>query len=238
MARSSTASAQTAPGTEPVAEGTAGRYRLAALGPETKDAFYRLHNDSCGAGWCRCVAWWVDSFDGWGQRTAAQNLALRESLFDRAVGDGYLLFDGNDPVAWCQVVKPDEPPNLASRFALPEDACRGARAISCVLIHPGHRRRGLARRMLSMVLEALTEQEIKAVYAYPKSSDDLEAGDLWNGPLALWIELGFESVRNDGARVLMVRSLMDDAAGSQPQHATPREGPGRHRATRPRSPSA
>ena len=34
-------------------------------------------------GWCWCVAWEVDSWEGWTDRSASQNQALRERLWAR-----------------------------------------------------------------------------------------------------------------------------------------------------------
>ena len=50
--------------------------------------FFALHSAANDAGWCYCAAWWVPSWHGWGERTAAQNRALREQLCVRGEYDG------------------------------------------------------------------------------------------------------------------------------------------------------
>lgn len=171
---------------------------LLRLNNSLRDAFYELHSEACDAGWCRCVAWWVWSFEGWEDRTAEQNRALRDSLFDRDERDGYLLFHGARPVGWCQVVQKDRPPNLATQLNLPPDA--DAVAIGCLLIHPDHRRAGLAREMLRRVLDDLRDRGVKTVYTYPKSTTDQTPNQHWTGPEDLYQEFGFSLFRDDNTR--------------------------------------
>ncbi len=64
--------------------------------------FFRLHSEANGCGWCCCVAWWTPTWEGWGERTAEENLRLREALFDRGEHDGYILYLDHEPVGWCQ----------------------------------------------------------------------------------------------------------------------------------------
>ena len=73
------------------------------LTAERRSDFDRVHCKANGAEWCRCVAWWVSTWDGWGERTAEQNDALRDELFARGEHDGYLAYRDGVPVGWCQV---------------------------------------------------------------------------------------------------------------------------------------
>jgi hypothetical protein len=67
-----------------------------------RDDFYRLHSGANDAGLCFCVAWWVPTWYGWGERSAAENRQLRESLCARGEHDGYLLYVDDMPAGWCQ----------------------------------------------------------------------------------------------------------------------------------------
>ena len=64
--------------------------------------FYRLHSEANEAGWCFCVAWWVQTWAGWSDRGAEQNRQLREALCDQGEYDGYLLYADGAPAGWCQ----------------------------------------------------------------------------------------------------------------------------------------
>src|SRR5262245_36045641 len=80
--------------------------------------FFALHCEMYGESWCNCVAWHVPTWDGWGQRTAEQNLHLRQDLFARGEYDGYLLYDDGNPVAWCQCGPRDRLSKLTATYAL------------------------------------------------------------------------------------------------------------------------
>ena len=41
------------------------------LGPELEEEFLVLHSDANDAGWCRCVAWHVPTWEGWGDRNGS-----------------------------------------------------------------------------------------------------------------------------------------------------------------------
>src|SRR5215475_14443511 len=81
--------------------------------------FFHLHSAANDADSCYCVAWWTPTWQGWGERTAEQNRALREQLCDRGEYDGYLLYQGDQPVGWCQAGQRDRLRKLVQQFDLP-----------------------------------------------------------------------------------------------------------------------
>jgi hypothetical protein len=89
--------------------------------PGRRADFLALHDDANDAGWCRCVAWWTPTWEGWGERTAEENLALREELLERGEYDGYLAYAGGVPVGWCQAGPRDRLAKLARQFGLAPD---------------------------------------------------------------------------------------------------------------------
>jgi len=181
------------------------------LEPALRDAFFALHCDANGAGWCRCIAWWVPTWDGWDGRTAEGNRSLREELFDRGEYDGYLLFVTEDgverPVAWCQTGPRDRLIKLARQFALAPEP--DTWAISCFFVAPSHRRQGLVAQLLDHVLRDLARRGAKQVEAFPKLADDLDAEDLWTGPRALLSSRGFAPRPDRAKGDVWVRSLGD-----------------------------
>ena len=166
--------------------------------------FFRAHCAEQGTGHCYCVAWHVPTWQGWGERTDAQNRRLREELFERGVFDGYLLYDGGEPVGWCQATRRDELPKLASQFGLPPDP--GAFALGCFAVQPRARRRGAARALLAAALADLPSRGARRVEAFPKRGVS-EPGELWNGPEALFRAAGFRVVREDPVRPVLALDL-------------------------------
>lgn len=162
--------------------------RTLPLTPERRADFASLH---AGAeGWCQCVAWWVETWEGWGARSEAQNRTLRAELFRRDQDDGYLLYEEQGgPVAWAQVGPRDRLVKLTRSFGLAPDP--HAWAITCLKVVPGERGRGLARTLLKGVLADLPRRGARRAEAFPKCGPDLEPADLWTGPERLFLELGF-----------------------------------------------
>jgi GNAT superfamily N-acetyltransferase len=170
--------------------------------PEHVDAFHALHGT---AGWCFCVAWWVETWEGWGKRTAEENRALRARLIADEVLDGYLALADGKPVGWCQALPRDRLVKLRAQFGLaPDDATW---AIGCFYIHPEHRRQGIARSLLRFVLDDLPARGARRVEAYPKRVAGADAGELWNGPEALLRDFGFTVLKEDPVRPVLARAL-------------------------------
>lgn len=67
--------------------------------PERRREFDLLHSAANDAGWCRCVAWWHPTWEGFGESTADENRSVREELCARGEYDGHLLLDGGLLVA-------------------------------------------------------------------------------------------------------------------------------------------
>lgn len=169
--------------------------RLARLSPALEGDFFRLHCEGNGQGWCACVGWWVPTWEGWGERTAAENRALREALFARGEHDGYLAFVGDAPAAWVQVGPRDRLEKLARQLSLDPDPATWA--LSCFFVAPAFRGQGLAAWTLAAVLDDLRARGVRRVEAYPRraaSGETLDAGEVWTGPEALLRAAGFGDV--------------------------------------------
>jgi len=167
--------------------------------------FYHLHSHKNRTDWCYCAAWWVDSWDGWSDRTAEENRKLREELLASGEYDGYLLYLDQDPVGWCQVGRRDRLKKLTRQFDLDPDP--GTWAITCFLIAPEKRRAGLAQDFLGLVLADLLSRSVKRVEAFPRRGQGLDEQDLWNGPESMFINAGFSIVRDHPERPLLALEL-------------------------------
>jgi len=168
-------------------------FEVRRLVPALEADLLRFLGDPGCRGWCFCVAWWVPTWDGWGDRTAAENRALREDLLRRGEHDGYLLYSGGEPVGWCQCGPRDRLPKLVRSYGLEPDP--GAWAVSCFEIEPAHRGRGAARALLRGALEDLRSRGVRRVEGFPRRGEGLEPGRAWTGPEALFAGAGFRLLR-------------------------------------------
>jgi GNAT superfamily N-acetyltransferase len=115
--------------------------------------------------------------------------------------DGYLLYVDGDPVAWCQVGPRDRLQKLVAQFELSPSPATWA--ITCFLVAPGFRRRGLASHFLQQVIADLRHRGVRRVEAFPKRGRSLSEGDLWSGPEAMFRRAGFGLVRDDPIRPIL-----------------------------------
>ena len=163
--------------------------------------FRTVHSAAHGCEWCQCVAWWTPSWDGWPERTLEQNRSLREALFARGEFDGYLLYEGGHPVGWCQVGAAERLAKLCRTYRISPDP--GTVAISCFLLAPGARGRGLAHALLRGVLDDLSARGCTHVLAFPRRGSGLPADDVWTGPEQLYLHAGFRVSRSDAAHPIL-----------------------------------
>jgi GNAT superfamily N-acetyltransferase len=171
---------------------------IAPLEKQSLVDFFRIHNAACGADWCFCAAWWVPSWEGWGDRTAAENHTLRQGLFNQGEYDGYILYVDGEPAGWCQCGQRDRLTKLVHQFDLSPDPM--VWAITCFLLNPNYRGQGLALVLLRAVLQDLKRLGVQRVQGFPRRGTDLSAGEVWTGPEPLFQRAGFTIERNDPAR--------------------------------------
>lgn len=172
--------------------------------------FYRVHSEEHGCGWCFCVAWWVPTWEGWSDRSTEQNLDLRESLLLEGEYDGYMLYEFEQPIGWCQVGPHKRLKKLVEQFSLNDRD--DVWAITCFLISPQFRNRGIASSLLDGVLKDIKSRGAKKVLAFPKNGRDLDDLELWNGPLSMYIRAGFTIWKDDPVRPVLMMNLENNKA--------------------------
>jgi len=169
-----------------------------ALTAERIPDFYRLHCDRHDTGWCFCVAWWVPGWDSFADRSSEENLAKRQELFEQGQFDGYLLYEGDQVVAWAQVGLRDRLEKLHTSFDLDPDP--EVFALSCILVRPDRRGQGMARTLLQGILERLRERGVSRLQAFPKNHDELDALEVWTGPRGIYLREGFAMIQQGEVR--------------------------------------
>ncbi len=175
------------------------------LSIENKQDFYRVHTDQVCGGWCFCAAWWMPTWEGFGDRASSENRMLREDLFDKHIYDGYIVYFDDEPQGWCQVGKRDQFPLLLHKFTLEPDA--EVWAVTCMAIPERFQGKGLAHKILALIIEDLTSRGAKRMQAYPKADPNLLKMDNWTGPLSLYLNAGFKVVMADEKQPVLELNL-------------------------------
>jgi GNAT superfamily N-acetyltransferase len=113
-----------------------------------------LDRGSAESGPCRCTAYHIRGYEKEGP-------ACRDRMFAEGRSDGYLLYEDGRPVGWCQCGPWESFAMLASKPA-PQ---QGAWAITCMVLAPEAKGRGLAHALLREVLADLRRRGVPYVTA-------------------------------------------------------------------------
>lgn len=174
---------------------------IAPMSPDVLDDIRALYS-SAPDGWCWCVAWEVPDWSGWSSRTAEQNRSLREDLWKNGQFHGYVFYSGDEAIGWCRVGPTAVWPKFCQQTGLqPSDA---EYAFTCFGLKPPHQAKGLLHEYFEKVILDLRNREVRTVFGFPKRhSAGLSAGDVWTGPVSVFLKAGFSVERMTENRVLV-----------------------------------
>ncbi len=193
---------------------------IAPLDGETAPAWQALF-EACGST-CFCRYW---SFDGakadWLERSFAapersrdEQLALVRQGAPEA--RGLLAIEGPGAataLGWMKLAPRTHMAKLLRQGAyrpLDLGSAEGAWVVGCLLVHPGHRRSGIARALIAAADDHVRSWGGTTIEAYPRSSGAdfrLHDEEAWMGTSALFAECGFESVAGEGPYPVMRKVL-------------------------------
>jgi hypothetical protein len=154
-------------------------------------------------GWCWCVAWEVPTWNDWGKRTAEENRELREALWKQGKYNGYVLYNGGTPIGWCKIGPTSEWPKFCDQSNVPSSDT--IYAFTCFGLKPKFQGRGLMHFFIVKVMKDLQCKGVKQFVAFPRAEENrLEPGEVWTGPLSLFLKAGFRVVRKMDRRQVLV----------------------------------
>jgi GNAT superfamily N-acetyltransferase len=73
----------------------------------------------------------------------------------------------------------------------------GVLSIGCMLVRPDMRKKGVARALVSAAPAIAKTSGARAIEAYPHAAEGLGEHEVWMGPNALFVSLGFERVTGE-----------------------------------------
>ncbi|HVR20531.1 MAG TPA: GNAT family N-acetyltransferase [Polyangiaceae bacterium] len=172
--------------------------------------------ERAGSG-CYCE-WW--HFEGdknaWLARLAEAPEQNRARLAERAVSSSLAgvvaLSREGDAVGWMKLTWANAVPKLYAQRpyrGLPLLRENGERVatVGCFLVDPAWRKRGISGSLLQTGIELARRAGAVAIEAFPRRADGLRDEELWTGPHATFVRLGFEPVHEVGQYPVLRRIL-------------------------------
>lgn len=157
---------------------------------------------------CHCRYWhFTGDKNAWLQRCAeAPEESRREQETLVASGDpagrGLLALEGDRALGWMKLSPRSTLPKMN---ALPvyRNLALGAGGdvyvVGCLLVHPAHRHRGVARVLITAAEGFVKGWGGVAVEGYPRrATEHLHDEEAWRGPEALFTTGGFRTVHDEG----------------------------------------
>ncbi|KKB10656.1 hypothetical protein VE25_16760 [Devosia geojensis] len=161
------------------------------LTPDLWPALVDLFGERGAANGCWCMYARIGA--AYRKRPAAANKADFEAVVRQGPPPGLLAFEGDLPVGWCQVTPRDAVPWLDRVWRLKRVDDQPVWSLTCLYIRIGHRRHGLATRLVEAALETARAAGAPALEAYPLDGE-LSPSATSTGYVSTFTRLGFELV--------------------------------------------
>lgn len=170
--------------------------RIVPIGPEYLDDLDQLFARGDPSR-CQCVYVRLTNRD-WNRSTPHQNRELHHSAIQQAAAAGraagLIAYADDRPVGWVSFGPREEFDRLTSPLLRPVDD-RPVWSVVCFVIAPGHRRQGLATRLLAATEEYAGEHGVTTLEGYPVVVEGKRpSADLWRGTLSMFEQRGFHAV--------------------------------------------
>ncbi|MGB1037810.1 MAG: GNAT family N-acetyltransferase [Bacteroidia bacterium] len=128
------------------------------------------------------------------------------NLIDENKLTGYLVYENDKPIGWCNVNDRSNYQRLLRDFDLvdkPEDkVC----SIVCFLIHPDYRRQGIAYEIIQKIITDYSSKDYDYIEAYPRKGELSSEGN-FKGPLELYKRFDFKMNKEHDNYYVMRRDL-------------------------------
>jgi GNAT superfamily N-acetyltransferase len=200
------------------------RVRIVALTSETAAPWAELFAASASTCFCRYwhfegrkSEWLARCFEHPEENRREQELLVRSG---QPEGRGLLALDGSSCVGWMKLVPRACLPKLVQQGAyrpLDLGSDRGVWSISCFLVRPALRHRGIARALIAAAPNhvrawAPADEAAEVLEAYPRgtaagAASHLHDEEAWMGTQSLFESCGFERVAGEPVYPVMRKKL-------------------------------
>lgn len=171
------------------------------------------HDQNVDAHKCYCVCWCSDDYEGKDFSTAAKRRAQALDYVRNDNLQGYLAYDGDEVVGWCNANTRSDCLKCASwrRFMDyvplegPDESIK-VKSIFCYVIAPEMKRRGIATSLMERVCRDAEQEGFDFVEAYPYKESSIQSS-VFGGYYEMYRKSGFYVVVETDRGLVMRKSL-------------------------------
>lgn len=138
--------------------------------------------------------------------TREESRAAVSNLINESKLTGYLVFDQDKPIGWCNANNRSNYQRLLRDYDYVDNANDKVCSIVCFLIHPDYRRQGIAQKILERVVVDYSNTDYDYLEAYPKKEAASCEGN-FKGPLSLYKRFDFQINKEYDTYYVMRRKL-------------------------------
>jgi GNAT superfamily N-acetyltransferase len=177
--------------------------RIRPLTSDLWPAFEDLFGKHGACNGCWCMYWRIGT--AYNKRPRDKNKAAFRRIVKRGPPPGFLAFDGDLAVGWCQLTRRSDLDWLnRARHLQPVDNVP-VWSISCFYIRRGYRQRGIASALIAAAIKAAKQAKAPALEAYPIDTNaPKSSSNLFTGSASTFTRAGFKTVaRRSPSRPIM-----------------------------------
>ena len=145
----------------------------------------------------------VSEFKSFGVKETLRKYAAE--MLDRNMIHGYLAYDGDQSIGWCNAADIESYAGFVPAFAR-DITCGKTISIVCFEIAPGYRGMGIASAFIERVCTDAKSKGYAAVEGYANLSDQWNDFD-YQGPYLLYQKAGFMEVEREKEQAVMRKVL-------------------------------
>ena len=178
-----------------------------ALWDDVTDLFERKgpHGGTPQTDGCWCQFWHLRGKAYW-DRHGAENRKRLEAEIRGGHEPGLLAYVDDVPVGWCRIGPRESFERLEHSRKLARVDDEDAWSVVCFYVHPAAKRKGVAAALLDAAIARATALGAPTLEGYPVGKGHMNI-DAYTGYLSMFVEAGFEVVRDAGRRTIVRRTL-------------------------------
>ncbi len=183
-------------------------YQIKELKPELAEDFLDFMGNtdfSSESHWnhCYCRFYHSDtSWEDWRERSSEENRQEAYNAIKSGQMKGYLLYDGEKPIGWCNANDLKEFKRIKKEAEDRLDLSKKIGSIICFVIHPDYRKQGLSKKLMRRAVSDFQAMDYDLIMALPVEFDKPEMR--YRGTVSMYQEVGFQEIaREDKLSVML-----------------------------------